>query len=318
MAYLLILVYIACQSAADARRVLAPWFPELGVPLPEKSYGADCRLVLPSPPDAASPLARLNLPLLRSTLFDEFVVAHVLGWIAKAVLLRDRALLWPLSIGFELAEASLHHILPNFHECWWDSWILDVALCNFIGLEAGLAAVRLASARAPRSWPGLSSQPSAAAKARRAAAQFTPRSVTLYEWRPTASRRRGVASLFLIAVFLLFDLHAFFLKTALWIPSLNPLVTARIALIFLLGVPAVKEYYAAATRPRGSPPARLGRCAWLLLAIAAAEALVCVKFGPGPAHAPGPRIVAAWWVAGGAVAALSAVWVGGVGVTRSE
>ncbi len=25
------------------------------------------------------------------------------------------------------------HMLPNFNECWWDSWVLDVAVCNFAG-----------------------------------------------------------------------------------------------------------------------------------------------------------------------------------------
>jgi len=24
-------------------------------------------------------------------------------------------------------------MLPNFNECWWDSWVLDVAICNFAG-----------------------------------------------------------------------------------------------------------------------------------------------------------------------------------------
>lgn len=30
-------------------------------------------------------------------------------------------------------ELTFQHMLPNFNECWWDSWILDVAVCNFIG-----------------------------------------------------------------------------------------------------------------------------------------------------------------------------------------
>jgi hypothetical protein len=27
----------------------------------------------------------------------------------------------------------LQHMLPNFNECWWDSWLLDVAICNSLG-----------------------------------------------------------------------------------------------------------------------------------------------------------------------------------------
>lgn len=25
------------------------------------------------------------------------------------------------------------HYLPNFNECWWDSLLLDIAICNFLG-----------------------------------------------------------------------------------------------------------------------------------------------------------------------------------------
>ena len=51
----------------------------------------------------------------------------------QALIIRDYALLWVLSIGFEFMELTFQHMLPNFNECWWDSWILDVAICNFIG-----------------------------------------------------------------------------------------------------------------------------------------------------------------------------------------
>lgn len=57
---------------------------------------------------------------------------------AKALILRDYQLLWVLSIGFELMELTFQHMLPNFNECWWDSWILDVAVCNFLGMWAGM------------------------------------------------------------------------------------------------------------------------------------------------------------------------------------
>ncbi len=48
-------------------------FPELGVDLDEKAYGSDCRLWLPEE-------QRVNWDTIRATLFDEFVVAHTIGW----------------------------------------------------------------------------------------------------------------------------------------------------------------------------------------------------------------------------------------------
>ena len=82
--------------------------------------------------------------MINSTLFDEFVIAHTLGWWGKAVILRNYPMLWLLSVGFEFMELTFQHMLPNFNECWWDSWLLDVALCNFIGLLAGMWTVRCA------------------------------------------------------------------------------------------------------------------------------------------------------------------------------
>ena len=60
----------------------------------------------------------------------------------QALIIRDYALLWVLSIGFELMELTFQHMLPNFNECWWDSWILDVAVCNFIGESFSRYAIR--------------------------------------------------------------------------------------------------------------------------------------------------------------------------------
>jgi len=51
---------------------------------------------------------------------------------------RDWTLLWVISVGFELMELTFQHMLPNFNECWWDSWILDVLVCNFAGMWGGM------------------------------------------------------------------------------------------------------------------------------------------------------------------------------------
>ena len=63
-------------------------YSELGVELPERSYGDNCALFLPG--------RRVNWGALRDTVFDEFVVAHTLGWWGKALVLRDRVMLWTI------------------------------------------------------------------------------------------------------------------------------------------------------------------------------------------------------------------------------
>lgn len=108
--------------------------PNLGKELPERAYGQDCRLWIPG--------EGLHTKVLHETLWDEFVIAHSLGWIGKAIVLRNYWILWTCSIGFELMEQTFQHWLANFNECWWDSWLLDVAICNFGGLMVGMMAVK--------------------------------------------------------------------------------------------------------------------------------------------------------------------------------
>lgn len=74
--------------------------PGLGVEIQYRDYGTSCALRHPSAPLG---IAWSNIS---STLFDEFVLAHSLGWWAKALLLRNYTLLWAYSIGFELMELT--------------------------------------------------------------------------------------------------------------------------------------------------------------------------------------------------------------------
>ena len=55
--------------------------PSLGEKLNEREYGGDCRLYIEG--------EGWNFDTLKATLFDEFVVAHTLGWWAKALIMRN-------------------------------------------------------------------------------------------------------------------------------------------------------------------------------------------------------------------------------------
>lgn len=73
---------------------------------------------------------------------DRFIVAHFIGWTVKALLIPHRGLLWSASFTFEIVERILVPLLPSLRECWWDSFVLDVAVCNAIGIELGLQLAR--------------------------------------------------------------------------------------------------------------------------------------------------------------------------------
>jgi Phosphatidyl serine synthase len=34
------------------------------------------------------------------------------------------------------------HLLPNFAECWWDALLLDVVICNGLGIWLGMFIAR--------------------------------------------------------------------------------------------------------------------------------------------------------------------------------
>ncbi|KAL8491878.1 hypothetical protein ACS0TY_023464 [Phlomoides rotata] len=84
----------------DARQFMKFLHPDLGVELPEKLYGGDCRIYVPE--NRTSMFKNVY-----DTFFDEFVLAHILGWWGKAIMICNQPLLWVLSIGFELMEVRL-------------------------------------------------------------------------------------------------------------------------------------------------------------------------------------------------------------------
>eukprot|EP00877_Chromochloris_zofingiensis_P010042 jgi/Chrzof1/5291/Cz15g21020.t1 len=96
--YVLFLVWLLFQSVHDARQFLKHLSPSLGVEVNYRSYAADCALYSPS--------TGINWHAIKSTLFDEFVVAHTVGWWAKALCIRNYMMLWCVSVMFEMMELT--------------------------------------------------------------------------------------------------------------------------------------------------------------------------------------------------------------------
>uniref|UniRef100_A0A0D9YD91 CDP-diacylglycerol--serine O-phosphatidyltransferase n=1 Tax=Oryza glumipatula TaxID=40148 RepID=A0A0D9YD91_9ORYZ len=190
--YLVALTFLLFQKRDDARQFMKHLHPGLGVELPERSYGSDCRMYVPENPTNRF----INI---QETLFDEFVIAHVLGWWGKAVMIRNQLLLWVLSVGFELMELTFRHMLPNFNECWWDS------------IWAGMHTVRYFDGKTYE-W------------VKRSLCQFTPAKWDKDQWHPFMEPRRFIQVFCLCVGFMTVELNTFFLKFCLWIPPRNPLV----------------------------------------------------------------------------------------------
>jgi Phosphatidyl serine synthase len=79
------------------------------------------------------------------------------------------------------------------------------------GICIGMWTVRKLGSR-EYNWSGLSSQPTLRDMAKRSLLQFTPHSFDRFDWRIFSSPARCLQSIMPVAVFLLFEVNAFFLK----------------------------------------------------------------------------------------------------------
>ncbi|KAL7753823.1 hypothetical protein RI367_000755 [Sorochytrium milnesiophthora] len=298
VAYQIFLVIILFQDADSARTIFKLYDPSLGRPLPERSYAGNCELSWSNVMDQ----------------LDEFVIAHILGWYAKAIVIRDYWFCWVLSILFELCEYSLQHHLPNFAECWWDHWIVDVLICNWLGTYLGMKTCEFFEMR-QYSWRGMGEIRSYRGKMKRAVQQFTPRSWTKFSWGTTKSFRNYVAVIVLLVIILLAELNAFYLKFILWIPASHPLNVYRLLLIFFFAIPAVRELYQYIT---DRTVTRLGAQAWLTVAIVFTEVLICIKFGRHMFPEPFPAHVVRFWSVFAAGIVAYPIWQFGIPYLQSS
>nr|GLL41620.1 CDP-diacylglycerol--serine O-phosphatidyltransferase 1-like isoform X1 [Ipomoea trifida] len=283
--YLVSLTFLLFQNRDDARQFMKYLHPDLGVELPERSYGADCRIYVPENPTN-------RFKNVYDTVFDEFVLAHILGWWGKAIMIRNQPLLWVLSIGFESMELTFRHMLPNFNECWWDSIVLDILICNWFGIWAGMRTVRYFDGRTYE-WVGISQQPNIIGKVKRTLGQFTPAHWDKDEWHPLLGPWRFLQVLSLCVVFLTVELNTFFLKFCLWVPPQNPLIIYRLVLWWLIAIPTIREYNSYLQDRK--PVKKVGTFCWLSLAICIVELLICIKFGHGLFHEPMPKWLVILW-----------------------
>jgi phosphatidylserine synthase 1 len=222
---------------------------------------------------------------------DVFVLAHFLGWVAKAVLLRDVFLCLVTSCAWELSELVMVALLPNFRECWWDAVVFDILGANLAGIIVGTRLCAWLEMRRYR-WVPVSRISTRAGKLLRAAQQFTPAS-----WAPAMWDVGPRAFVQMVSVSLVLqtnELAAFFLKHNFAIDTKHWINTARLVFWSLAGSSALRQGYVYASDPRCK---RLGTQAWVAGAALAVEILLVVKSSTGLFRdANVPLVLATWLV----------------------
>jgi len=284
--YQLSLIYILFQTPVDARKIMKYIDNDLGEEIPEKDYGGTCKVYDNDNP--SDPWHNVKDKV------DIFIVAHLMGYWCKTLIFRDWWLTTVISIVFEFLEYSLEHQLPNFSECWWDHWILDVIICNGGGTILGIYTLRYLRMKT-YNWRGLYEIPTFRGKIKRFFGQFSPHGWIEFTWNPLSSFERWVAILCITILFLITELNTFYLKFVLWVPPNHILNPIRLLFILLWGAVCLRETFQLLDDPECN---KLGRQTWVLITIIMTELLICIKFGWTTITKPLPRHIALWWVLG--------------------
>ncbi|XP_041360451.1 phosphatidylserine synthase-like [Gigantopelta aegis] len=260
--YFMLLLFILFMTYEDVRKMIVWLYPELkDIGPDEKEYAVNC--------------SEITWSRVWSHM-DVFAFSHFLGWAMKAILIRHYGILWTISIMWELTEVVFAHLLPNFAECWWDSWILDVLLCNGLGIFVGMYVCKILEMRTFH-WESIKDIHSASGKFGRAVLQFTPVSWTHVRWLdPNSTYMRIIAVWILIVFWQISELNTFFLKHIFYVPPPHIINVWRLALVCAISAPSIRQYYVYVTDTRCK---RVGTQCWIYCAVTLTEGIVCVKFG---------------------------------------
>ncbi|OMJ75451.1 hypothetical protein SteCoe_25420 [Stentor coeruleus] len=271
--YLAFLTYILYQNLEDSRKFFSLFDSNLGKPLPEKSYAANCEVFTPNHPES-------YFANIKDCIFDVYIPCHALGWWFKMIIVRDVKLCAFLSVLFEFMEITLRHQLPNFYECWWDSLILDVIICNGGGIFLGWLTCRAFEMK--EYYWGMGGDPRTEnerfSALSRSAIQLTPYSWSVYKWEMFSSSKNFVTTLWYIVFVNLVDLSNFYLKFILWIPSNHSLLLYRVLFWATLAIASTREYYEYVS---SGFKLRLGTHCWIAHLIIAVEWLIVFKNSGG-------------------------------------
>merc|ERR1719232_1323537 len=261
--YLLLLQFLIHQDYDTVRAIIVWIDPKMRnyTVDSEKQYGVDCW--------------DITWERLYSHL-DWFAFGHYWGWGMKALVIRHYGLLWSVSIMWELTEMVFGHLLPNFYECWWDNLVLDVLVCNGLGIFTGMQVCRFLEMREYK-WESIKNISGAKGKFKRALLQFTPESWTHVRWLdPQSSYMRLVAIIQLMLIWQVVELNTFFIKHIFPMPAEHPICVLRILMTGLIAAPTIRQYYTYVTDPRCK---RLGTQCWVFFMITFSELILSLKFG---------------------------------------
>jgi len=270
-----------------ARSAFKIFHPHFGNPLPEKNYAEDCRVYTPENPKS-------KFFNLTDAIFDVHFIAHLGGWWAKMLIIRDVKLAWIASASFELIEISFRHWLPNFWECWWDHLFLDLFGCNLLGIILGSITLKYMGVsrinwiyKKPKGQK-LQELESCSSPLEKALMKMKPDILINYEWEMFSSLKRYFQVVFYIWFILSVDSMNFFLKFCLWIEAESDLLLGRVLIWGFAAIATSREFYEFIDDPNCK---RVGAFFWTSCFTLSIEYSCVYKFSQGLFTEPFP-----WYV----------------------
>lgn len=191
-----------------------------------------------------------------------------------------------------------------------DHLILDLALCNALGIEVGLWIASKWHEWDPhgysREWFGPFERytfSTLCLQFERLFVQFTPLSMTPMYWEPLSSFKRWFAAHVIILIIFLIDFNGFVLKLYLYIPTEHPINVWRLMLGALMCVPASSQFYLYITHKKCK---KMGSFVWIGICLLTLELALAYKCAPTPFPSP-PKLNKILWTLG-AVVYLFFMW----------
>jgi phosphatidylserine synthase 1 len=228
----------------------------------EKEYGQNCW--------------DITLELFWSN-FDWFSLSHYLGWTANTLIASHYGICWSASIMWEITEMSFGHLLPILDdECWWDNIVLDVFVCNGLGIFTGMQICRWFEMK-EHHWESIAHIETKKGKIKQALLQLTPDSFHSICFLDPECIWRGIVAFFpFVFIIQIGQLNIFFLNDFFPMPAAHPISMARMAIHLVIGAPAARQYYSYVTDKSCK---RVGTQLWIYLFVTFSEVLLNVKFG---------------------------------------
>ena len=231
---LISLLYIASVYSCDYVRELVHSIDcRCGKPLKLRDYASNCEF------DKNTSNVYHLFNFFAHEIFDVYFIGHMVGGILHGgFIINNRLLLWCMSIQWEILEFSTKFFIKNFAECWWDSLIMDILICNGLSIEIGLLISKYLKNKGYLYTPKWNNDIFTTNRL------FCKNKHQQNACRPRWIRLKEYLSInFLFLIIIMLDLNPFLLKYYLFVPADHYCLILHRLLSWLSLIPAMNQFH---------------------------------------------------------------------------